>query len=156
MTARHPPTSPVAETGDAATTTAIEVEDHDTRGWSRTANRCSPTSSSSTVRGSSPRTSSRDDAQRKPIDLTADLHGHVHDYISDLDRRWFDDHWDEDRHIRIRPPYEHELCDGRFAVEGRCVPLLDVPPGYVISIEVEQLAPGVRVKRPFLVKVSRG
>jgi hypothetical protein len=77
------------------------------------------------------------------LDLRADLHGHALDWLNDQDRRWFREHpgatW------YAREPCPHELCDPRFV--PRCEPLL--PSEYddvQVMIQVEQIAPGVRVR----------
>ena len=42
------------------------------------------------------------------IDLGADYHGRVVEYVSDLDRAWFADHPGEDTYYR--DAVEHEWC----------------------------------------------
>ena len=42
------------------------------------------------------------------IDLRADLHGHVLDYVTGRDRQWFADHPGAVAYIRRAEP--HELC----------------------------------------------
>jgi hypothetical protein len=86
----------------------------------------------------------------RTIDLTKDLHGHVADFISDTDRAWFDAHPGETTYFR--PAIEHETCRPDAAAEGRCESAIGVVPcGATVIVQVRQLAPGARVRSPYLV-----
>lgn len=86
---------------------------------------------------------------RKPIRLDRgnELHSRVVEYVSGDDRAWFDTHPAE--HFRYRPAVEHEWCDPCHAPD--CVPMVDVPAWADLWVEVEHLAPGARIRRPYLV-----
>ena len=78
------------------------------------------------------------------LDLSADIHGRVADYVADVDRRWFDAHPGEDSYERS--PLEHETCNPVAAAEGRCEPLFELADGARIVVVVTQLSPGFRTR----------
>lgn len=80
----------------------------------------------------------------RPLDLRADVHAHVADYVMDVDRLYFDAHPGEP--VYVRPPLEHEWCCWRCATEGRCRPAV----GTVVAVHVTNLGPGVRARRPIV------
>jgi hypothetical protein len=89
------------------------------------------------------------------IDLRADLHGHVTDYASDLDRAWFEAHPSQD--VRYRPAVDHEWCRRSVDDHGDCTPVTGNPPKspsgmcWELMTEVVQLQPGTRVRHPYWV-----
>lgn len=100
------------------------------------------------------------------IDLRADLHGHVVDFVSDQDRRWFDAHPGET--VRHRPALPHEFCDPRHLSE--CRPVFDplplpegveatlmLPEGVEVTlmVEVRRLSSWARTRQPYLCLARR-
>lgn len=74
------------------------------------------------------------------LDLRADLHGHVLEHVSDIDRGWFEAHPEASTYTRR--PVEHEGCCPLCAGEGRgCVPAVNLR-----AVRVVQLSPGVRIR----------
>ena len=65
-----------------------------------------------------------------------------------VDARWFGEHPGE--RFRYRPLLPGEVSDDALAEW-----LDDLPAGGELLLEVEQLAPGIRVKRPYMVLPQR-
>jgi hypothetical protein len=83
----------------------------------------------------------------EPLDLRHDLHGHAIEFACDQDRAWFESHPDESCYIR--EPVEHEWCISD--ADGRCVSVVDPPPGATFLVEVFMIGPRVRARRPIFV-----
>jgi hypothetical protein len=81
-----------------------------------------------------------------PPDPSDHLHTHASAFASDQDSAWFRDHPGEDRYVR--EGFEHEWC--RSGPHGACLSLLDplLPAGWTVVVEVQELGPGVRSRRP--------
>lgn len=91
------------------------------------------------------------------IDLRGDLHGRVADYVCAEDRAWFEEYPEEA--VRHRPAFDHEFCDPRAAPGCRPVFVAPPPPAghrWEARVEVRQLAPGFRIRRPYFVLVEGG
>jgi hypothetical protein len=89
---------------------------------------------------------------REPLDLRHDVHGHAIDFACDRDRAWFESHPEETRYTR--ESFEHEWCIPD--ADGRCVSVVDPPPGTTVLVEVSVVGPGLRARRPiFVVNANR-
>jgi hypothetical protein len=92
-----------------------------------------------------------DNRPGRRIDVRGTAHGHAIDAITAADRDWFDRHPGET--ARYRPAAAHEFCSP--AAFPDCVPAFR-PPAHrgakaELRVEVRQLGPGVRFRRPYWV-----
>jgi hypothetical protein len=84
---------------------------------------------------------SDDPAASMMLDLRADYHGHVIDYVCDYDRIFLAAHPEVDAFER--PAVEHEFCDMIAAsTPGICLDFEGV------VVRVTRIAEGVRARRP--------
>ncbi|MGI8753574.1 MAG: hypothetical protein ACR2MN_14930 [Acidimicrobiales bacterium] len=84
------------------------------------------------------------------IDATSEFHGHVLEYVSDIDRAYFNHHPEVSSYQR--PAEEHEFCDPRSYPQ--CSLLFPTPPRLEgatlqLMVTVTELKPGVRGRSPW-------
>lgn len=86
------------------------------------------------------------------IDLRGDFHGRVAEFVTDQDRRWFEN--TPGATTRYRAAVPHEFC--RPDRTPGCVPAFTMPPALdgiegTLMVAVEQIAPGLRLRHPYYV-----